>query len=149
MRCNTGDDLLHFSFTLKISIYNQVEDLWWSLYCENSKPLSMFTKKLHFRCSAWVPNTPLLFEDSPNVLFLKYFLLQGSWNLFNLIIFLKYFFKFMKHAEHFHFHAATHVMSQEVLYHLLLHINCFLKPIKIFVVDINCYLDLVSTNYLC
>ena len=31
-------------------IYNPVEDLWWSLYCENIKPLSIITKKLHRRC---------------------------------------------------------------------------------------------------
>ena len=32
-------------------IYNLVEHLWWSFYCENSKSLSLFTKKLHHRCS--------------------------------------------------------------------------------------------------
>ena len=32
-------------------IYNPVEDLWWSLYCENIKPLSIFTKKLDLRYS--------------------------------------------------------------------------------------------------
>ena len=32
-------------------IYNPVEDLWWSLYCRNIKPLSIFTKKLPRRCS--------------------------------------------------------------------------------------------------
>ena len=31
-------------------IFNPVEDLWWSLYCENIKTLSIFTKKLHRRC---------------------------------------------------------------------------------------------------
>ena len=56
MRCNNHDDLLHLSFTLKISVYsgayyNLVENLWWSFSCQNSKPLSIFTKKLHCRCS--------------------------------------------------------------------------------------------------
>ena len=32
-------------------IYNLVEHLWWGFYCENSEPLSIFTKKLHHRCS--------------------------------------------------------------------------------------------------
>ena len=76
--CNNRDDLLHlsFTFTSKISIFsepicNQVEHLWWSLYCENSKPLSIFTKKAPSYMLAWVLNTPLLFEDSSNVLFFK------------------------------------------------------------------------------
>ena len=30
-------------------IYNPVEHLWWSFYCKNSKPLSIFTKKFHHR----------------------------------------------------------------------------------------------------
>ena len=55
-RCNNRDDLLHLSYTLKISIflgpiYNSVEHLWWSVYWENSKSLNTFTKKLHRRCS--------------------------------------------------------------------------------------------------
>ena len=32
-------------------IYKPVEHLWWSFYCENSKPLNIFTKKLHRWCS--------------------------------------------------------------------------------------------------
>ena len=32
-------------------IYNLVEDLWWSLYCKDINPLSIFTKKLYCRCS--------------------------------------------------------------------------------------------------
>ena len=31
-------------------IYNPVKDLWWSFICKNSKPLSIFIKKLHRRC---------------------------------------------------------------------------------------------------
>ena len=31
-------------------IYNPVQHLWWRFYCENSKLLSIFTKKLHRRC---------------------------------------------------------------------------------------------------
>ena len=34
-------------------IHNPVEHLWWGLYCENSKPLSIFTKELYHRCSLW------------------------------------------------------------------------------------------------
>ena len=55
--CNNHYDLLHLSFILKISIfseayiYNSVKHLWWSFYCKNSKPLSIFTKKHHSRCS--------------------------------------------------------------------------------------------------
>ena len=49
-RCNNRDDLLHLSLILKISIlseayiYNPLEHIWWSFYCKNSKPLSIFTK---------------------------------------------------------------------------------------------------------
>ena len=32
-------------------IYNPVKHLWGSFYCKNSKPLSMFQKPLHGRCS--------------------------------------------------------------------------------------------------
>ena len=32
-------------------IYNRVKHLWCSFYCENSKPLSIFAKKLHRSCS--------------------------------------------------------------------------------------------------
>ena len=42
-------------------IYNPVEYLWWSFYCKKSKPLNIFTKKLHHRK---ILNTPLLFENS-------------------------------------------------------------------------------------
>ena len=55
MGCNNRNDLLYLSFTLKILIfleayiYNPVKHLGWSFYCE--KPLSIFTKRLHHRCS--------------------------------------------------------------------------------------------------
>ena len=32
------------------SIFFPTEHLWWSFYCENSKPVSIFTKKFHRRC---------------------------------------------------------------------------------------------------
>ena len=32
-------------------IHIPIEHLWWSFYCENSKPLNIFTKKLQRRCS--------------------------------------------------------------------------------------------------
>ena len=47
--CNNCDDLLHLSFTLKN--FNIFGGLWWSFYWENSKSLSIFTKKLHCRYS--------------------------------------------------------------------------------------------------
>ena len=40
-------------------------------------------------------------------------------------------------------------MYREVLDHLHHYINCFLKPVRIFAADINCYLDLIFTNYMC
>ena len=49
-RFNNLDDLLHLSFTLKISISSEaficrlVKRLRWSFYCKNSKLLSIFTK---------------------------------------------------------------------------------------------------------
>ena len=42
IRCNNRDDLLHLRFTLKIW---KSEDLWWSLYCENKKPLKVYLQK--------------------------------------------------------------------------------------------------------
>ena len=49
------------------------------------KAVKYIHKKTPLKMLAWVLNTPLLFEESSNVLFfLKDFLLSGSWNLFNL-----------------------------------------------------------------
>ena len=50
MICSTLASLWKFQY-FRRHIYNSVEHLWWSFYCENSKPLSVFTKKLHRRCS--------------------------------------------------------------------------------------------------
>ena len=54
MGCNNRDDLLHLSFTLKISIFLYITQS--SIYdrafiVKISKPLSISTKKLHRRCS--------------------------------------------------------------------------------------------------
>ena len=49
MICSTLASLWKSQYFQK-PIYNPVEDLWWSLYCKNIKPLSMLTKKLHRRC---------------------------------------------------------------------------------------------------
>ena len=49
----------------------------------------------------WVLNTPLLFEDSPNVLFFKVFFIVRTLKSIQSYFFLKYFFfKFIRHAEH-------------------------------------------------
>ena len=79
--CDNRDDLLRLSFILKISTFseaNPVENLWWSFYCENSKPLIYSQKKLHRRCLLGVLNTSLLLiEDSSNVFIsLKYFIFK-------------------------------------------------------------------------
>ena len=39
--------------------------------------------------------------------------------------------------------------AREVLNHIHHYINCFFKPITRFAVDINCYLNLISANYMC
>ena len=71
-------------------IYNSVEHLWWSFYFENSKPLSIFTKKLHRRSSFGFSVGSSLgstFWRLPFKRFIssKYFTLdstlKGSWNL--------------------------------------------------------------------
>ena len=48
-----------------------------------------------------------------------------------------------------HFHVATHVMCPWSFKSVTSLHHCFFKPIRIFAVDINCYLDLISTNYMC
>ena len=55
-------------------IYNLAELLWWSFYCENSKPLAIFTKKLHRRRLCF-------FKDFSRVLFIYpvLFLLPFVW----------------------------------------------------------------------
>ena len=50
MTCSTLASLWKFQY-FRRSIYNPVEHLWWSFYCKNNKPLSIFTKNLHRRCS--------------------------------------------------------------------------------------------------
>ena len=48
-------------------------------------------------------------------------------------------------VKKFHLHVTTHVMCQWNF--LPLHyIDYFFKPIRIFAVDINCYLHLISSN---
>ena len=43
MICSTLTTLWKFQY-FRRSMYNPVEHLWWSFYCKNSKPLSIFTK---------------------------------------------------------------------------------------------------------
>ena len=45
--CNLAS-LWKFQY-FRMSVYNRVEHVWWSFYHKNSKPLSIFTKKLHHR----------------------------------------------------------------------------------------------------
>ena len=49
MICSSLASLWKFQY-FRGSIYDPVKYLWWSLYCKNSEPLSIFTKKLHHRC---------------------------------------------------------------------------------------------------
>ena len=49
MICSNLASIWKFQY-FRRPIYNPVEHLWWSFYCKNSKPLSIFTKKLHHRC---------------------------------------------------------------------------------------------------
>ena len=81
-RCINCDDRLPFSFTLKI-YFKIYEDLWRSmmeLNCENNKQKNSIVDAR---------------SGSSNVLlFLKYFSLQDSWNLLNLIIFFKVLYLF-------------------------------------------------------
>ena len=77
----------------KLSIYDPVEHLRCSFYCENSKPLSIFQKKKKTPSwmLAWVLNTPLLFEDSLNILFLKSILHYKTLEICNFFIVLYFF----------------------------------------------------------
>ena len=49
MICSNLTSFWKFQY-FRRSTYNPVEHLWWSFYCKNSEPLSIFTKKLHHRC---------------------------------------------------------------------------------------------------
>ena len=49
MICSTLASFWKFEY-FRRPIYNPVEHLWCSFYCENSKPLCISTKKLHRRC---------------------------------------------------------------------------------------------------
>ena len=50
MTCSTLASLWKFQYSWR-PVYNPVEHLWWGFHCQNSKQLSIFTKKLHHRCS--------------------------------------------------------------------------------------------------
>ena len=50
MICSTLASLKKFQY-FRRPVYNPVEYLWHSFYCEKSKPLSIFIKRLHHRCS--------------------------------------------------------------------------------------------------
>ena len=49
MICSSFASFWKFQY-FRRSIYKPVEHLWWSFYCKNIEPLSIFTKKLHHRC---------------------------------------------------------------------------------------------------
>ena len=116
-------------------IYKPVEDVWWSLYCENIKPLSIFTKKLHRRClhGFWIQ---LCFLKTLQTFFLKDFSYEAPWNLFNLIIFSK---RFIKHAEHLIkktiFFPCSNARDVPVKFYITTSLyQLFFKPVKIFAV---------------
>ena len=50
MICSILSSLWKFQY-FRRPIYKPIEHQWRSFYCENSTPLSIFTKRLHRRCS--------------------------------------------------------------------------------------------------
>ena len=76
MTCSTLASLWKFQY-LRRSVYNPVEHLWWSFYCENSKRLSIFTKKHHhiIACLGSKYDTAFTWR------LLKIFSLKDSWFL--------------------------------------------------------------------
>ena len=72
MICSNLATLWKFQY-FQTPIYNPLEHLWWSCYCKNSEPLSMFTKELHHNAC----------------LGSKY--ASAFWRLFKRFISLKYF----------------------------------------------------------
>ena len=69
-------------------IYNQTEHLWWSFY---SKPLSIFTKKIHRRCSLGFYIRLCFVETVQTFYFFKVFYII---RLLKRVISLKYFTSF-------------------------------------------------------
>ena len=60
MTCSTLASLWKFQY-FKRGIYDPVKHLWWCIYWENSKPLSIFTRKHHIvNAQAKVLNSVLL-----------------------------------------------------------------------------------------
>ena len=54
---------------------NPVEHLWWSFYCKNSKPLSIFTKKSIIDACSGSKNASALWRFFKRFISLKYFTL--------------------------------------------------------------------------
>ena len=103
-----------------------------------------------------VLNTLVLFEDSPNVLFLKGFFIRRflkSVQILLLTIVESYNCTFsfnslnmIKKKILFPCSNARYVPVKFYITYII--ISIVLKPIRIFAVDITCYLDLISANYM-
>ena len=113
-----------------------------ALYCENSKSLSIFTKKLHRRYSLGFLVRLCSLKTLQTLYFFKvYYIIR----LLKSPIFFKVLL--LIHQRKFYSHVATHMMCPGSFISLT-SFSCFFKPIMIFAVDINCYLDLISANYM-
>ena len=81
-------------------IYSPVKHLCWSFYCKNNKPLSIFTKKLHCRCSFGFLKRLCFLKTHQtfyffklfniirlliSVISLKYLASFNSWNIFKFL----------------------------------------------------------------
>ena len=71
-------------------IYDPVEHLWWSFYCENSKLLNIFTRKLHRRCSLRFYIHLCFFKTLRTFYFFKLFYIKTL----EICYFFKYFTSF-------------------------------------------------------
>ena len=76
MTCSTLASLWKFQY-FRRPVYNPVGHLWWSFYCENSKQLSIFTKKHHHMIACLGSKYDTTFTWR----LLKIFSLKDSWFL--------------------------------------------------------------------
>ena len=80
-------------------IYKPVEDLWWSLYCKNIKPPSIFTKSSNVDARMCSKYTSAFWRPLQTFYFFKGFLIIRFLKSVQSYYFLKYFL-IIKHAKH-------------------------------------------------
>ena len=83
MICSTLASLWKFHY-FRRSLCKPVKHLWWSFYCENSKPLSIFIKSSIIDAPLGFKYAPAFWRPLKRYITLKYFTLQDLKSVISL-----------------------------------------------------------------